>query len=248
MLADPSGNTPLSYQVDIEFFTNPAAARGQNQVIDAAVSAGNQRASSMNGTSRIVWTNGQPLRVELRWATNAPMVPDASVHQPWPRINGLSAEFDFGQPGASALDPGAGSRQRRPNALQDRRPEVVAFDVPLKRNPDAATGGNTEVDTAKVYLRLALTGILQAPGQPEKTVPIALPEFPTAAPLLGGQCPLSGGKERCPRPARHSHSEERVAMRLPGKRRCHRGAARERRRASAGADRRPPAHRPGHPL
>jgi hypothetical protein len=186
MLADPSGNTPLSYQVDIEFFTNPAAARGQNQVIDAAVSAGNQRASSMNGTSRIVWTNGQPLRVELRWATNAPMVPDASVHQPWPRIHGLSAEFDFG--GNWALlrlirAQAAGSADL--NALQDRRAEVVAFDVPLKRNPDAATGGNTEVDTAKVYLRLALTGIVQAPGQPEKTVPIALPEFPTAAPLLG---------------------------------------------------------------
>jgi type VI secretion system protein ImpL len=186
MLADPSGNTPLSYQVDVGFFTNPAEAKAQNQVIDAAVIAGNQRASSMNGTSQIVWTNGQPLRVELLWATNAPMMPDASVHQAWPRIDGLNAGFDFGGTWAllrliRAQAPSSADL----NALEDRRPEVVQFDVPLKRNPNAAIGGNGEVDTAKVYLRLALTGITQAPGQPAKPVPIALPEFPTAAPLLG---------------------------------------------------------------
>jgi type VI secretion system protein ImpL len=186
MLADPSGNTPLSYQVDVEFFTNPGAARAQNQVIDASVIAGNQRASSMSGTSRIVWTNGQPLRVDLLWATNAPMVPDASVHQAWPRINGLSAGFDFGGTWAllrliRAQAPSSADL----NALPDRRPGVVEFDVPLKRNLNAATGGDAEVDTARVYMRLALTGVVQAPGQPEKTVPVALPEFPTAAPLLG---------------------------------------------------------------
>lgn len=193
MLADPSGNTPLSYQIDVEFFTNPAAARAQNQVIDAAVIAGNQRAGSMSGSSRLVWTNGQPLRVELRWATNAPMVPDASVRQSWPRINGLSAEFDFGGNWALLhLVRAQAPTIRDLNSLQDRRPEVVVFEVPLKLNPNAATGGDGKVDTAKVYLRLALTGIVQAPGQPEKTVPIALPIFPTAAPLLGRAIPNIG--------------------------------------------------------
>jgi type VI secretion system protein ImpL len=186
MLADPSGNTPLSYQVDVEFFTNPAEARAQNQVIDAAVIAGNQRASSMNGTSQIVWTNGQPLRVELLWATNAPMMPDASAHQARTRIDGLNAGFDFGGNWALlSLIRAQAPSSADLNALEDRRPEVVQFDLPLKRNPNAAIGGNGEVDTAKVYLRLALTGIIQAPGQPAKSAPIALPEFPTAAPLLG---------------------------------------------------------------
>ena len=212
MLADPSGNTPLSYQVDIEFFTNPAEARAQNQVIDASVIAGNQRASSMNGTSRIVWTNGQPSRVELLWATNAPMVPDASVHQAWPRINGLSAGFDFGGNWAllrllQAQAPSSADL----NALQDRRPEVVAFEVPLKRNPNAATGGDAEIDTARVYMRLALTGILQAPGQPEKTVPIALPEFPTAAPLLG-RTMSSVGRQTSAAPIPSIPSSERSAL------------------------------------
>jgi type VI secretion system protein ImpL len=186
MLADPAGNTPLSYQVDIEFFTNPEAARAQNQVIDAVISAGNQRASSMFGASRIVWTNGQPLRVELRWATNAPMVPNASARQSWPRINGLSAIFDFSSNWSllrliRAQTPSSADF----NSLQDRRPEVVRFEVPLARNSNAAVAGDGKVDTAKVYLRLALTGIAQAPGQQARTVPIALPEFPTAAPLLG---------------------------------------------------------------
>jgi type VI secretion system protein ImpL len=197
MLADPSGNTPLSYQVDIEFFTNPDAAQAQNQVLDAVVTAGNQRASSMNGTSRIVWTNGQPLRVELRWAKNAPMVPNATPGQSWPRIDDLGAIFDFsGNWSLLRL-----VRVQTPaiadlNALQDRRPEVVMFEVPLKRNPNTAVDGSGKVNTAKVYLRLALTALVQAPGQPAKTVPVALPEFPTAAPLLGRTVSYRGRARR----------------------------------------------------
>jgi type VI secretion system protein ImpL len=186
MLADPTGNVPLSYQVDVEFFTNPTAGNGQNQVLDAAVSAGNQRASSLGGTSRIVWTTGQPLRVELRWAANAPMIPDAAAHHPWPRISGLIAQFDFSGTWSllrliMAQAPGRADF----NALQNRSPQVVAFDVPLKRNPNSATGGNTDLASARVYMRLALTGISRAPGQPEKPAAIVVPEFPTAAPLLG---------------------------------------------------------------
>jgi type VI secretion system protein ImpL len=193
MLADPSGHTPLSYQVDVTFFTNPAAARGQNQVIDAALIIGNQSASSMNETSRIVWTNGQPLRVRLRWAANAPMVPNGSIRSQWPRITGRDADFNFTHNWAllrlvEAQAPNAADL----NALQDRLPEVVAFDVPLTRNPNAAIGGNTEVDTARVYMRLALTGIVQAPGQPQKAVPIVLPQFPTAAPIFGQTVFYSG--------------------------------------------------------
>jgi type VI secretion system protein ImpL len=201
MLADPSGNTPLSYQVDIGFFTNPEAAPAQNQVIDAVVSAGNQRASSMFGTSQIVWTNGQPLRVELRWATNAPMVPNASAPQSWPRINGQSVIFDFTGNWAllrlvRAQSPGNADF----NSLQDRLPEVAMFEVPLTRNPNAAVDGDGEVNTAKVYLRLALSGITQPPGQPAKTAPIALPEFPTAAPLLG-RSPSNRGRTTSAAPA-----------------------------------------------
>jgi type VI secretion system protein ImpL len=193
MLADPAGNTPLSYQVDVAFFTNPETARAQNQVIDATVNTGNQRASSLNGTSRIVWTNGQPLNVRLRWATNAPMVPDASGRQSRPRINGLGADFDFGGNWAllrliEVQAPGIADV----NALQDRQPEVVAFEVPLKFNVNTAKGGNTRVDTAKVFMRLALTGIVQMPGQPLRTVPVTLPPFPTAAPPLGGRVSYLG--------------------------------------------------------
>jgi type VI secretion system protein ImpL len=186
MLADPTGNTKLAYQVDIEFFTNPAAANGQNQVLDAVVSTSDQRASSLTGPSRIVWTNGQPLRVELRWAANAPMVPDASAHHPWPRVNGLTARLDFsGSWSLLRLILAQAPNRADLNPLQNRLPEVVAFDVPLKRNPNAATGGNTELASARVYMRFALTGVFHAPGQPEKTAAIAVPEFPTAAPLLG---------------------------------------------------------------
>ncbi len=185
MLADPSGNTPLSYQIDIAFLTNSGSARDQNQVIDAAVGAGSQWASLMSGTSRIVWTNGQPLRVDLRWAANAPTVPDASARRQWPRIDGLNAEFNFnGNWALLRLIEAQAPSSADLNALQDRQPEVVAFDVPLKRNPNAAIGGNSKAETARVYMRLALSAILHAPGKPDQTVAVALPEFPAAAPLL----------------------------------------------------------------
>jgi type VI secretion system protein ImpL len=197
MLADPSGNTPLSYQVDVDFFTNPEAAQAQNQVLDAIVSVGNQRASSMSGTSRIVWTNGQPLRVELRWAKNAPMVPKASPGQSWPRIDDLGAIFDFsGNWALLRLIWAQAPTMADLNSLQDRRPEVVMFEVPLKRNPNTAVDGSGRVNTAKVYLRLGLTALVQAPGQPAKTVPIALQEFPTAAPLLGRPLSYRGRTRR----------------------------------------------------
>jgi len=203
MLADPTGNAPLSYQLDVEFFTNPTAASGQNQVLDATVSTGNQRASSLGGTSRIVWTNGQPLRVELRWAANAPMIPDAAAPHPWLRLSGLIAQFDFsGRWSLLRLIMAQAPGRADFNALQDRSPQVVAFDVPLKRNPNAATGGNTDLGAARIFMRLALTGVSRAPGQPEKPAVIVVPEFPTAAPLLGrsmsylgppvGAAPVSG--------------------------------------------------------
>ena len=186
MLADPSGKTPLSYQVNISFFTNPKAARAQNQVLDATLGIGNLTASSLNGPSQIVWTNGQPLDVRLRWAANAPLAPDASRRQLMPSVSGLDANFDYGGNWAllrllEAQAPTAADF----NALQDRQPEVVEFVVPLTFNRNAAPGGNAKVDAARVYMRLALTGIVQAPGQPPQTMPIALPPFPTAAPLLG---------------------------------------------------------------
>jgi hypothetical protein len=114
------------------------------------------------------------------------MIPDAAAHHPWPRISGLTAQFDFS--GSWSLlhlimeqAPGRADF----SALQDRSPQVVAFDVPLKRNPNAATGGNADLASARVYMRLALTGVSRAPGQPEKPAAIAVPDFPTAAPLLG---------------------------------------------------------------
>jgi len=120
-------------------------------------------------------------------------VPDASGRPLFPRINGLNADFDFSDNWAllrlvEAQAPGIADF----NALQDRQPEVVAFAAPLKFNVDTAAGGNTRVDTAKVFMRFALTGIVQAPGQPVRTVPITLPPFPTAAPLLGGRVSYLG--------------------------------------------------------
>ncbi len=115
-----------------------------------------------------------------RWCPTPPL------GQSSPRINGLSAIFDFSGNWAllrliRAQTPDIADL----NSLQDRRPEVVMFEVPLRRNPDAAVAGDGEVNTAKVYLRLALTGLAQAPGQPAKTVPIRPPGISDGGPAAG---------------------------------------------------------------
>ncbi|MFZ4408575.1 MAG: type VI secretion system protein [Paracraurococcus sp.] len=179
LLTDPSPDAVLAYDIAPAFYTNAAASRGMEGVLEIAVATGDRRLSSREPAGSLTWIAGQPVELALRWAANGPNLPAAAQarepatlrlrHQgPWALLELLRARA----PGTAELA-----------TLPDRQPEVLAITVPLRPNPAAAIGGQ-EASSARLYIRLALTGTVRAPGQPDRRVPIALPAFPWAAPAL----------------------------------------------------------------
>lgn len=122
--------------------------------------------------------------MSLRWARNAPQIPVAPERD-LPAVEDMTATFGFTDPWALLSLVAVHTPPRAwVLSLPDRRPEVLAFAVPLDRNPQAAPGGQ-EVERAEVYMRLALTAVTRPPGQPERRVAVTVPFFPPAAPQIG---------------------------------------------------------------
>lgn len=178
MLTDPSPTAPLSYDVGVDFRTNAGLDPGADQVAEAVVQSGTQSLSSFAASNTFSWTEGQPVQLRFRWALNAPSVPAEGT--------GLLASFHA--TGAWALPRMIATHRPDPGtmaSLSDRRPEVLEYSVKLAPNPKAAAGGETGLTAATLFLRFALTATLRMPGQPDKHQPVALPNFPTAAPQAG---------------------------------------------------------------
>jgi hypothetical protein len=70
--------------------------------------------------------------------------------------------------------------------LAARRPDTVILKLPLMKNPEAVAGGDGPGDHATLFVRFLLHALQHVSGQPDKRVPVALSNFPTAAPPLGG--------------------------------------------------------------
>jgi type VI secretion system protein ImpL len=192
MLSDPAPNAPLTYAVDVEFRTNIGSDPGANQVAEATVEFGQQRLSSFATAKSSAWSNGQPVEVQLRWAENAPSIPVAVGESPV-RVRGLVVSYEFAGTWAllrmmAAQTPAAGVLAQ----ISDRRPGTVGFTVPLQRNPNAVSGGDSGLTVAQLFMRLGLTGIVRVPGQPDRHPALLLPVFPVAAPQPGRAVPGPG--------------------------------------------------------
>lgn len=183
MLLNPAPDAPLTYEVAVDFRTNAGSDPGADQVAEASLQFGQQTLSSFAAPAVLAWSNGQPATIAVRWATNAPSIP-AGGGVPNPSVNGLVASYRFGGAWAllrliTTLAPPPGVLMQ----LSDRRPETIGLQINLKPNPAAATGGDTRVAVARLFMRIGLTAIIHMPGAPDKRVPVLLPVFPTAAPL-----------------------------------------------------------------
>ena len=75
MLSDPAPDAPLTYDTAVDFRTNMGSDPGANQIAELIVLFGQQRLSSFATTKSMAWSSGQPVQVQLRWATNAPSIP-----------------------------------------------------------------------------------------------------------------------------------------------------------------------------
>jgi hypothetical protein len=192
MLADPAPDAALTYSVKVEFRTNNGSDPGANQIAEAVLRFGQQTLSSFATSKTMVWSNGQPVQMTLRWATNAPTIPaggggaaDDGAADDGAADDGAGPAVVFRYGGAWALLRMIAARTPDPALmaqLSDRRPETIGFAVKLVPNPHAAAGGNSGLTEAQVFMRLGLSATVRTPGQPDKVQGVALPLFPTAAP------------------------------------------------------------------
>ena len=177
-MIEPPVPAPLSYEVDAEFRAEPSLDRGGNQILEWSIETPAGRLSSLAGGGPLTWTAGQPVRVKLRWARNAPSLPVAAADG-MPRLEGPAAIFEYRDPWAllSLLRV-----HTQPPADDGATFATLAFDVPLAPNPDAAPGGPAGLDEATVFLRLQLTALTAMPGEPVRRSLLPVPRFPAAAP------------------------------------------------------------------
>ncbi|TVR99122.1 MAG: hypothetical protein EA406_04600 [Rhodospirillales bacterium] len=182
MLAAPDVDMPLSYELDLAFRTNPGQDQGGSQVLEWVVQVADRRVSSFQAAPTITWTFGEPVRVSLRWARNAPQIP-APSGTAGPVVRDTVATFSYTDPWALLSLVAAHTPDRtRMAALSDQQGSVIELEVPLQRNPEAARGGVTAPDRARVYMNIGFTALIREPGQPEQRQPLDLPVFPAAAP------------------------------------------------------------------
>lgn len=183
MLVDPTLDQPLSYEVEADFRANAARDQGGNQIIEWVLDFGpDQRLSSLEPKRRVVWSSGQPARLSMRFARNAPAMPAPDPRGRY-RVDGMTATWEAADPWAllslvAQLTPDAG----RLAELPDRRPNVLRVLVDTQRNPDAASGPRPVQPMVEAFLRLNLIALVRVPGKAEDKQPVVLPLFPVAAP------------------------------------------------------------------
>jgi len=190
MLVDPTLDQPLSYAVSAEFRANPANDVGGNQIIEWTLDCGpNQVLSSREPKKSVVWASGQPVRLSVRFAANAPAIPAPDPRGRY-RVDGATARWEATDPWALlSLIASQGIGDAQGFDLADRRPHLLALDLDLQRNPAAAAGAAL-LPTARLYLRLGLDAVIRRAGKPEERAPVVLPAFPIAAPQADGAAPL----------------------------------------------------------
>ena len=186
ILDDTPIDQPLTLEADVDFRPNPGLDAAGNQVLEWAIDTGDQHLSSLDDKHVIDWSYGQPVKLTLRWARNAPQMPVPSDGAVAPRTREVMAGWSFTDPWALLAFLHQQSAAHDPEVpLPARKPETVLMTVPLQRNPDAAAGGAPVAnDLARLFLRFKLTAIIRMPGQPDKRVAVTLPSFPASAPVL----------------------------------------------------------------
>ena len=184
LIADATPDQPPTWEADVEFRANPELDEAGNQVLEWSLDGLNQRVSSLQTKQSFVWTYGQPVKLNLRWARNAPSIPAAGPTDQ-PVIRDVLATWSYPDPwGLISLIEDRSATHETFLPISARRPETIILKLPLMKNPEAVAGGDVSGDHAVLFVRIRLHAIQHTPGQPDKRVPVALGSFPTLAPPL----------------------------------------------------------------
>jgi type VI secretion system protein ImpL len=184
LIADASPDQPPTWEADVEFRANPELDEAGNQVLEWSLEGLNQRVSSLQTKQSFVWSYGQPVKLNLRWARNAPSIPMADQTSQ-PVIRDVLASWSYPDPwGLISLIEDRSATHETFLPIAARRPETIILKLPLMKNPEAVAGGDPTGDHASLFVRIRLHAVQHIAGQPDKRVPVTLGSFPISAPPL----------------------------------------------------------------
>ncbi len=124
-------------------------------------------------THKVRWTYGEPVRLTLRWASDAPRVPVNGNVRPNVTVADRVVTYEYRNAWAllTALEQNQSSPDDLPSFL-DVEPVTLSLEVPTQIKDEPPSD-------ARVFLRLSMI-------DPKSAQPLTVPRFPTSAPRIGG--------------------------------------------------------------
>jgi type VI secretion system protein ImpL len=166
---DPTAASGLD--VAVKFRATTQGEQDGNKIIDWSISIGEQTLSLRDAPRALRWRVGDPIKITLRFANDAPIIPRADPDSPNLDVSRKSAVFRFEGPWA-LFDL---LQLLRANELSDARQSLLRLDIPTQADERDPTARARSV---RVYLGLTLS-------EPGKTSALPWPAvFPDRAPAL----------------------------------------------------------------
>jgi len=166
---DPAA--PAGLDVMVKFRAQTQGEQDGNKIIDWSISIGDQSLSLRDAPRALRWRVGQPVRISLRFANDAPIVPRADADNPYLEVSRKNATFRFDGPWA-LFDM---MQLLRSAELSDSRSSMLRLDVPVQTDERDPTSRARPV---RVFIGLTLS-------EPGKTTALPWPAlFPERAPTL----------------------------------------------------------------
>ncbi len=163
-----------SFDVEASFRVLREREAGGNQIIDWTLAIGGHAVRGRDQERKLRWTLGEPVRIELRWANDAPSVPVLLAPHAGAAVRDRTIVYEYTNRWAllAALADHRAAAEDLP-AYDDVEPVTLALAV----NTRPAAGGPPADVPTRVFLRLAVL----APGTTKSLDP---PRFPARAPRL----------------------------------------------------------------
>lgn len=165
------GAQPAALDIAVRFRANVNAEIDGNKIIDWSLSVGDQTLRLRDAPRALRWRPGEPVRLTLRLANDAPLVPRADTENPYLEVSRKSAVFRFDGPWA-LLDM---MQLLRDPQASDARTSVLRLDVPVLADPKDSAPRPRPV---RAFVALTIS-------EPGKTAPLTWPAiFPDKAPAV----------------------------------------------------------------
>lgn len=163
--------------LDVDFRVNQRNEAGGNQIIDWILEVGDRKIQAHDAERRGRWSFGDPIRLSLRWAKDAPDAP-APVANRGVRVEERTVIYEY--PNRWSLFSLLKNHASAPTdfgSLVDPKPYTLRFVIETRPAGKGDKKEGPPAGTAKVFVRVT-------PVSPDQKERLVLPAFPEKAPPL----------------------------------------------------------------